>query len=108
MLTLLLALSMLVPQQRASADYRTQIEQYRAKRLAELRGPNGWLAAVGLFWVREGMNTAGSDPDKAGRRSAPAPKTPWALEVKNGGGPLSSRPGGPLAFNRKPLRTLPV
>src|SRR4051812_31786426 len=70
--------------QRSGADYRAEIQKYRAKRLAELTAPNGWLAVSGLFWLREGMNTAGSDPDKAVRLPARAPKTLGAFELKGG------------------------
>jgi uncharacterized protein (DUF1684 family) len=78
------ALLMIVPLQRAAPDYRAEIEKYRSKRVAELTAPGGWLAVVGLFWLREGMNTAGSDPDKAIRLPARAPKTLGAFELKQG------------------------
>src|SRR5437773_1777942 len=78
------ALLLMVPSQRAAPDYRAEIEKYRSKRVAELTAPNGWLAVVGLFWLREGMNTAGSDRDKAIRLPARAPKTLGAFELKQG------------------------
>jgi len=43
-------------------SYRTEIEKYRHDRVTELTAPDGWLAVRGLFWLREGENTAGSDP----------------------------------------------
>jgi uncharacterized protein len=47
----------------ASGDsaYRAQIEQYRAKREAALKADDGWLTVTGLFWLKEGENTLGSD-----------------------------------------------
>ena len=41
------------------------IENYRAwqeDRLAKLKANNGWLTVCGLFWLRSGHNTIGSDP----------------------------------------------
>ncbi|HEY3784025.1 MAG TPA: DUF1684 domain-containing protein [Steroidobacteraceae bacterium] len=38
---------------------RTRIEEWRAQRLADLTGPQGWLNLVGLFWLDSGENTFG-------------------------------------------------
>src|SRR5580658_4728847 len=47
----------------ASVDsaYRAQIGQYREKREAALKADGGWLTVTGLFWLKEGENTLGSD-----------------------------------------------
>jgi uncharacterized protein (DUF1684 family) len=37
------------------------VEAWRSGRLNRLTGPDGWLAVVGLAWLREGPNTVGSD-----------------------------------------------
>lgn len=42
--------------------YAKEIEQWRAQRLAGLTSENGWLTLIGLFWLKEGKNTFGSDP----------------------------------------------
>jgi uncharacterized protein (DUF1684 family) len=44
------------------AAYRAQIEQWRERREAALKADDGWLTVVGLFWLKRGANTAGSDP----------------------------------------------
>ncbi len=41
--------------------YWTSIEHWRAEREAKLKADDGWLTVVGLFWLKEGPNTAGSD-----------------------------------------------
>lgn len=41
--------------------YAGEIEQWRAKRLANLTSESGWLSLIGLFWLKEGKNTFGSD-----------------------------------------------
>lgn len=44
----------------AQDSYTGQIEAWRAEREAELRGEDGWLAVVGLFWLKDGTNAFGS------------------------------------------------
>ena len=41
-------------------SYQTGIEQWRAQHAAELKADGGWLTVSGLFWLKEGINTAGS------------------------------------------------
>jgi uncharacterized protein len=41
--------------------YTKEIEQWRAQRLADLTSENGWLTLIGLFWLKDGKNTFGSD-----------------------------------------------
>lgn len=38
---------------------RTAVEHWRAARVAELTGENGWLTLVGLYWLESGENTFG-------------------------------------------------
>ncbi len=45
-------------------SYKTEIEQYRQKREAGLKSDGGWLAVAGLFWLKEGGNTLGTDKSK--------------------------------------------
>lgn len=44
------------------AAYRAEIDAWHEKRIEELRGAKGWLNIAGLFWLKEGINTFGSDP----------------------------------------------
>jgi uncharacterized protein (DUF1684 family) len=45
----------------AEMSYQTEVEQWRRQREQELKADNGWLTVAGLFWLKEGVNTAGSD-----------------------------------------------
>ncbi len=45
----------------AETSYQTEVEQWRRQREQELKADNGWLTVAGLFWLKEGVNTAGSD-----------------------------------------------
>src|SRR5947209_18542473 len=42
-----------------------QVERWRAHRLAHLQSADGWLAVVGLAWLRQGENSVGADPSNA-------------------------------------------
>ena len=49
------------PQRIDPQAYAKEIEQWRAQRLAGLTSESGWLTLIGLFWLKEGQNTFGSD-----------------------------------------------
>lgn len=49
------------PQRIDPNSYAKEIEQWRAQRLADLTSENGWLTLIGLFWLKEGKSTFGSD-----------------------------------------------
>ncbi len=40
-----------------------EVLRWREKRLQNLQRDDGWLTLAGLFWLQEGENTFGSDPD---------------------------------------------
>jgi len=42
--------------------YIQKIKKWHLKREANLKKENGWLNLIGLFWLKEGVNTVGSDP----------------------------------------------
>ncbi|HEX9410182.1 MAG TPA: DUF1684 domain-containing protein [Actinomycetota bacterium] len=54
--------------------HEREVLAWRARRIARLIGPEGWLAVVGLFWLEEGDNPVGSDPSC--RVILPAGKAP--------------------------------
>lgn len=41
--------------------YKEKVMRWRAEKDAALRAENGWLALAGLFWLKEGDNSLGSD-----------------------------------------------
>lgn len=49
----------------AQLDYSSRIEQWRARHEAELKAEDAWLAVAGLFWLKDGANSAGSDAANA-------------------------------------------
>jgi len=46
-------------------DYLASVEQWRARRIARLTAPDGWLSLIGLHWLEPGPNTLGSAADNA-------------------------------------------
>ena len=65
--------------------YKQEIDQWHQKRIDELRGESGWLNLAGLYWLKEGINTFGSDKsnDLVFPEGKIAPKAGFFL-VKNG------------------------
>ena len=52
----------LLPAAAPDAAYQAEIEQWRRAREASLQGDEGWLTVAGLFWLKHGDNTVGTDP----------------------------------------------
>ena len=50
-------------EQKGSAEYIKEIQQWHQKREDRLRKENGWLNLVGLYWLKEGENSFGSAKD---------------------------------------------
>ena len=49
----------------SGSDYPKSIEDWRLNREQRLKADDGWLTVAGLFWLKEGTNSAGSAPDRA-------------------------------------------
>lgn len=47
----------------APPDYPAQLDAFRARRLRNLKAPDGWLNIVGRWWLEEGTVTVGSAAD---------------------------------------------
>lgn len=45
------------------SEYEKQVLLWHQNRNERLNQPNGWLTLAGLFWLEEGNNRFGSDPD---------------------------------------------
>lgn len=61
--------------------YRQQLDSWHQKRVESLKGEHGWLNLAGLFWLKEGINEAGTDPGND--LTFPAGKAPAQLGVFN-------------------------
>ncbi len=68
----------------ADSAYQKSIEKHRAERLAELRAPDGWLAVAGLFWLKEGANSAGNEGSSVVHLPSRAPARLGSFELQQG------------------------
>lgn len=51
------------PPIRDEAAYLEEYQAWRQQRLERLKDKEGWLSLAGLYWLDEGVNRFGSDPD---------------------------------------------
>lgn len=45
----------------AETPYAKSVKEFHKKRIERLKNPNGWLSLVGLYWLKEGENSFGTD-----------------------------------------------
>jgi uncharacterized protein (DUF1684 family) len=86
--------------------YRAEIEKWRAEREARLKSDGGWLQVVGLFWLKDGANTFGTD---AGNRivlpAGSAPARAGVFELRGGKTTVRMDPGVEATVDGKPAGT---
>jgi len=87
---LLLGLSALV-----GGAYLDDTAKWRAEYEASLKAPNGWLSVAGLFWLHEGDNVLGSDPQSDVVLPASAPKRAGVMHLVK----------GKVTFNNRKLKS---
>jgi uncharacterized protein len=86
-----------------SADYRQQIEQWRAEHAKALAADDGWLTVAGLDWLKEGENRVGADPvSEVALPPNTAPPRVATISFHDGQAVLHPVPGVPLMLNGKP------
>jgi uncharacterized protein (DUF1684 family) len=47
----------------AQSNYKQEIDSWHVKRMESLKSKNGWLNLAGLFWLKEGLNSVGTQQD---------------------------------------------
>jgi uncharacterized protein len=88
-----------------SADYRQEVESWRAQHQKGLTADDGWLTVAGLDWLKEGENRVGTDP--ASEVALPpnsAPQHVASISFHAGQAVLHPAPGVPLMLNGKPAK----
>jgi uncharacterized protein (DUF1684 family) len=86
----------------ASTTYQSTVEAWRHEYEDGLRAPQGWLSVAGLFWLHEGSNRAGSDPQCDVVLPASAPRYAAILDFHAGAARITPAPGVHLLVNGKP------
>lgn len=87
----------------SAPSYKTEIEQWRHEREARLKADDGWLTVAGLFWLKEGENTVGTDPSNSvvlPKGSAPA--AVGVFYFQNSQTQFQAAPGVQILLNGKP------
>lgn len=66
------------------ADYKSEIEGWRADQEKKLRGESSWLSVVGLAWLKEGENSFGSSSNNQVKLPSSVPEKLGLLRLENG------------------------
>ena len=86
-----------------SADYRHEIEQWRAQHQKELAADDGWLTVAGLDWLKEGENRVGADPtSEVALPDHSLPGRVATITYHSGQAVLHPATGVPLTLNGNP------
>lgn len=90
-----------------AASYEQELEQWKVKRLAGLKGEDGWLTLIGLFWLKEGENRFGSDPtNEIVLPEGKAPALAGRLRLAAGKVTLEAKPDAKITTKGQPVTTL--
>ncbi|HXI91809.1 MAG TPA: DUF1684 domain-containing protein [Blastocatellia bacterium] len=106
LIIIFLALSVIV----TAADdpsYSKALEKWRADRLEEINGEDGWTTLIGLFWLNEGQNKFGSDPsNEIVLPRSSAPKVAGSIRLDNGVVTLEAKPDAGITSDGNAVSTL--
>lgn len=96
------------PPETTVETHRADIEAWRAKRIANLKKEDGWLTLVGLFWLHEGHNPFGVDPetDHIVFPEAKGSKGLGSLDLSGGVVTLRAEPDAGLTVGGHPAATM--
>jgi uncharacterized protein (DUF1684 family) len=78
---------------RADEAYRAEIQKWREDRETRLKADGGWLTVAGLFWLKEGENTFGSDAANAFVLPAGSPARAGSFSFASGKTTVKLQPG---------------
>jgi uncharacterized protein len=109
LLTVILTISGCV-QQRPTIDaatHKKDIEQWQAKRTKGISGENSWLTISGLYWLKTGENTFGSDSgNPIILPPGTIPKVAGSIRWKDTLLTLTARPGANVRHNDSLITSL--
>jgi uncharacterized protein (DUF1684 family) len=84
--------------------YRAGIETWRAQREARLKSDGGWLQVVGLFWLKPGATSFGTDPGNGIVLPAgSAPPRAGVFDLQGGKTTVRLEPGVDATVDGKPI-----
>jgi len=89
------------------AAYRQEIEAWRQERVDGLKEDDSWFTLVGLFWLDEGENRFGSDPeDKVVLPEGKSPKVAGVLVRQGDKVSIRVEPGAKVTSAGKPVTAM--
>lgn len=89
--------------------YKAEIESWHQERVEGLKGNNGWLNLAGLFWLKDGVSTFGSDDSND--LVFPKEKIPGKAGVfllQNGIVTMTALPQVEILANEQPIKSAVV
>jgi uncharacterized protein (DUF1684 family) len=90
-------------------DYVASVESWRQERRAKLLADDGYLAVAGLFWLKEGENTFGADPENdMVLPPGSAPGRVGVFEHRAGRTRVRIAPGVEVTMNGAPVKETEV
>ena len=90
----------------AQASYKGEIEAWRKAREASLIADTGWTTVVGRFELKNGDNSAGSDPKNRIVLPEGAPARAGTFLLRGGKIVFNAEPGVNVTSEGKPVRSL--
>jgi uncharacterized protein (DUF1684 family) len=89
------------------SPYAEEILKWREQREARLKADGGWLTVAGLFWLKEGANSFGADPEcDIALPQGPAPVRAGVIEFREGKTVVKMAPGTDATVDGKPITQL--
>ena len=85
----LILMTSLITVSNAQNNYKNEVQKWREKTATELKSDNSWLTLAGLFWLKEGDNTIGSDSSNDIKLPKSTAQKVGTIEFKNGVAKLS-------------------
>ena len=86
--------------------YLKSVEEWRDGRLERLRGKTGYLNLVGLYWLQDGVNRAGSAPDNDVVLPAGMPAHLGGFELVDGEVTMTVAEGVDVRADGEPVKTI--
>jgi uncharacterized protein len=84
------------------STYIASLDRWRAEHEAALRADDGWLTVVGLAWLKDGANRAGSAADADVKLPAETPGALGVFRLSSGIVRFEPAPGMPARINGQP------
>ncbi len=88
-----------------ASNYQQSVENWRHDYEAKLTSDTGWLTVSGLFWLRDGENSFGSDPKNHIVLPAPAPAFAGVFAFHDGKTSVRLNQGVQATMNGKPVQS---